>query len=181
MQMPEQSSASLIKTRFIPSRFILIASLLFVLVFISIAAINRVFTKAPGVTFTTITGKKIALKNLRGKPVVVTFWATDCPACIKEIPHLIDLYTQYHKQGLEIIAVAMYYDPPNHVVTITEDQQLPYNIALDLKAEHAHAFGDVQLIPSTFLISPDGLIDLKKTGAFDPAEMKTRIETLIKG
>ena len=179
--MPEQFPPSILKTRFTASRFILLASLLLVLVFISIATINRVSTRPPDVTFTTITGKKIALKDLRGKPVIVTFWATDCPACIKEIPHLIDLYTQYHKQGLEIIAVAMYYDPPNHVVTMTEDQQLPYNVALDLKAEHAYAFGDVQLIPSTFLISPDGLIALKKTGAFDPAEMKTRIETLLKG
>ena len=179
--MPEQFPPSILKTRFTASRFILLASLLLVLVFISIATINRVSTRPPDVTFTTITGKKIALKDLRGKPVIVTFWATDCPACIKEIPHLIDLYTQYHKQGLEIIAVAMYYDPPNHVVTMTEDQQLPYNVALDLKAEHAHAFGDVQLIPSTFLISPDGLIDIKKTGAFDPAEIKTRIETLTLG
>jgi len=56
-------------------------------------------------------------------------------------------------QGLEIIAVAMYYDPPNHVITLAEDLQLPYHVALDLKAEHAHTFGDVQLIPSTFLIS----------------------------
>lgn len=179
--MPEQFPPSIAKTRFIPFQFILLASLLFVLVFISIAAINRISIKSPDVTFTTITGKKIALKELRGKPVIVTFWATDCPGCIKEIPHLIDLYTQYHKQGLEIIAVAMYYDPPNHVVTMTEDHQLPYNVALDLKAEHAHAFGDVQLIPSTFLISPDGLITLKKTGAFDPAEMKARIETLTLG
>jgi peroxiredoxin len=174
--MPEQ-----FPPRFIASRFILLVSLLLALAFISIDAINRVSTKAPDVTFATITGKKIALKDLRGKPVIVTFWATDCPACIKEIPDLIDLYTQYHKQGLEIIAVAMYYDPPNHVVTLTENLQLPYNVALDLKAENAHAFGDVQLTPSTFLISPDGSFALKKTGAFEPEEMKTRIETLTKG
>jgi peroxiredoxin len=179
--MPEQSSASLIKMRFTAYRSILVASLLLGLAIISINEINRVSTQAPDVTFTTITGRAIALKDLRSKPVIVTFWATDCPACIKEIPDLIDLYTQYHKQGLEIIAVAMYYDPPNHVVTMTENQQLPYNVALDLQAEHAHAFGNVQLIPSTFLISPDGLIDLKKTGAFDPAEMKTRIETFTLG
>jgi peroxiredoxin len=172
--MPEQFPRS-------TSRIILLTSLLLILAFISLDAINRVSSKAPDVTFTTITGKKIALKNLRSKPVIVTFWATDCPGCIKEIPDLIDLYTHYHKQGLEIIAVAMYYDPPNHVVTMTEDQQLPYDVALDLKAEHAHAFGDVQLIPSTILISPDGLINLKKTGTFDSAEMKKRIETLIKG
>jgi peroxiredoxin len=175
--MPEQFPSSTVG-----SRFILLASLLLALVFISIASITRIPTKkAPDVTFTTITGKKIALKDLRGKPAIITFWATDCPACIKEIPDLIDLHTHYHQQGLEIIAVAMYYDPPNHVITLTEDLQLPYHVALDLKAELAHAFGDVQLTPSTFLITPDGLIDLKKTGAIDPAEMKTRIETLTKG
>ena len=179
--MPEQFTSPNVMTRFIASRFILISSLSIALVFISIVAINCVSTTAPDVTFTTITGKKIALKDLRGKPVIVAFWATDCPGCIKEIPRLIDLYTQYHAHGLEIIAVAMYYDPPDHVVAMTRDRQLPYNVSLDLKSEQAHAFGDVQLIPKTFLITPDGLIALKKTGAFDHAEMKTRIETLLKG
>jgi len=172
--MPEQFPRS-------TSRIILLTSLLLMLAFISLDVINRVSTKAPDVTFTTITGKKIALKELRGKPVIVTFWATDCPACIKEIPDLIELYTQYHKQGLEIIAVAMYYDPPNHVIALTEDLKLPYHVALDLAAEHARAFGDVQLIPSTFLINPDGSFALKKTGAFDPAEIKTHIQKLTKG
>lgn len=178
--MPEPLHLFTVKWRVIASRFILLMSLSIVLVF-SINAITRVSSTAPDVAFTTITGKKIILKNLRGKPVIVTFWATDCPTCIKEIPQLIDLYTQYHSQGLEIIAVAMYYDPPNHVVTMTENLQLPYNVSLDLKAELAHAFGDVQLTPGTFLISPDGLFALKKTGAFDPTEMKTHIETLLKG
>ncbi|MGZ4982242.1 MAG: peroxiredoxin family protein, partial [Methylobacter sp.] len=72
---------------------------------------SKTITSAPDVTFTTITGQKIALKDFRGKPVIVTFWATDCPSCIQEIPDLIDLYTQYHAAGLEMIAVAMYYDP----------------------------------------------------------------------
>ena len=142
---------------------------------------NNPPSPAPDLTLTTITSKKIALKELRGKPVIVTFWATDCPGCLKEIPHLIDLYTHYHQQGLEIIAVAMAYDPPNHVIALTEDLQLPYNVVLDLNAEIAHAFGDVQLTPCTFLISPKGLITLQKTGVFDPAEMKTLIETLTKG
>ena len=174
--MPEPFRATIVNTR-----SILAASVLLVLAFISVVAINRVPTQAPDVTFTTITGKKIALKKLRGKPVIVTFWATNCPGCIKEIPDLIDLHRQYHKQGLEIIAVAMYYDPPNHVIALTEDLKLPYHVALDLASEHAGAFGDVQLIPSTFLINPDGSFAIRKTGAFDPAEIKTHIQTLTKG
>jgi len=179
--MPEQFPSSLEKTRSTTYRLIFLASLLLILVFMSKDLLKHLASKAPDETFITIKGKKIALKDLHGKSVIVTFWATDCPACIKEIPDFIDLYKQYHKQGLEIIAVAMYYDPPNHVVTLTEERQLPYDVALDLKAEHVQAFGGVQLIPSTFLIAPDGSFALKKTGAVDPVEMKALIEKLFKG
>ena len=64
---------------------------------------------APDIEFTTVDGKKIDLKTLKGKPVLVTFWATSCPGCIKEMPHLIELYHELHNKGLEIIGVAMPY------------------------------------------------------------------------
>lgn len=136
-------------------------------------------TPAPNVHFTTIKNKSIELAALKGKPVLVTFWATDCPGCIAEIPHLIDLYQQYHPQGLEIIAVAMYYDPPNHVVNMSQAKQIPYDVALDLHADHAKAFGRVQLTPTTFLINPEGYITLQKIGEFDLDDMKQRIEKLL--
>lgn len=179
--MPEQFTSSTKKMRSTTYRLIFLVSLLLILVFISKDLLKHLASKAPDENFVTIKGKNIALKDLRGKSVIVTFWATDCPACVKEIPDFIDLYKQYHKQGLEIIAVAMYYDPPNHVVTLTEEQQLPYDVTLDLKAEHVHAFGNVQFIPSTFLIAPDGSFALKKTGAIDSDEMKALIEKLLKG
>ena len=179
--MPKQLPATAIKTRFSGYRLIVLTTLILALALLFIAALNNSSSQSPDVTFITLTGQKIALKALRGKPVIITFWATDCPGCIKEMPHLINLYNQYHPQGLEMIAVAMHYDPPNHVIAMTQDQQLPYHVALDLTAEHAHAFGDVQLIPSTFLITPDGLIALKKTGVFDPAEIKTLIKPFTKG
>lgn len=153
---------------------------LFLLLVILIGC-SKTISQAPEVTFTTITGQKIALKEMRGKPVIVTFWATDCPACIKEIPDLIDLYAQYHAAGLEMIAVAMYYDPPNHVVDMTKAKQLPYNVALDLNSELADAFGGVLFTPSTFLIAPDGSVVKKATGLFDLAKMKTAIDLLLKG
>jgi len=102
-------------------------------------------------TFATIYRQKNCLERFtRQTGLCVTFWATDCPGCIKEIPDLIDLYTQYHKQGLEIIAVAMYYDPPNHVVTMTEEQRLPYDVAAGTyRAETRQAFGECAIdIPS---------------------------------
>jgi len=136
-------------------------------------------TYAPSASFTTITGKKIELAKLQGKPVIVTFWATDCENCIKEIPHLIDLHQQFHSKGLEIIAIAMYYDPPNHVVTMAKAKQIPYDVALDLKAKHAKIFGHIELTPSTFLISSTGRIVMQKTGLFDMQTMKQKIESML--
>lgn len=71
--------------------------------------------------------------DLHGKPLIITFWATSCPSCVKEIPHLIALYEQYHPQGIEIIAIAMTYDPPNRVVSMTQEKKLPYHVVLDIK------------------------------------------------
>lgn len=136
---------------------------------------------APDVTFSTITGKKIDLKTLHGKPVVVTFWATDCPGCIKEIPHLIEVYNDYHEKGLEMIAVAMFYDPPNHVVAMSKAKQLPYDVALDLQAKNARAFGDVRLTPTTFLINPNSKIVMRNTGQFNVQDLKQRIEIMLEG
>jgi peroxiredoxin len=138
-------------------------------------------TLAPDIGFTTVTGKQVALKSLQGKPVLVTFWATDCPGCIEEIPHLIELYNAYHAKGLEIIAVAMPFDVPSRVMAMREAKQLPYDVALDLQAMAAHAFGDVRLTPTTFLIGPDGKVLLQKIGTFDLADMRSRIETLLQG
>jgi peroxiredoxin len=134
---------------------------------------------APEVTFTTITGKKIALREWRGKPAIVAFWATDCPSCMLEIPHLVGLYRQFHDHGLEMIAVAMAYDPPNHVVAMTQDRQLPYDVALDLNSAHALAFGDVQFTPTTFLITPEGKIAERSVGVFDYESWQNRIAAML--
>jgi hypothetical protein len=64
---------------------------------------------------------------------------------------------------------------------MTQAKQIPYDVVLDLKSEHAMAFGQVQLTPSTFLIGFEGNLIMKKTGRVDQAELKTRIETLLKG
>ena len=133
---------------------------------------------APSETFETISGQPIQLSSLIGKPVLITFWATDCPACVREIPHLIDLYQQYHAKGLEIIAVSMYYDIPSHVVEMTRMKQIPYPVTLDISAQHAKAFGQVMLTPTTFLIDAKGIILDKFIGKL-PNTIASQIEHLL--
>lgn len=135
----------------------------------------------PGGEFTTLAGKSFSFGSLRGQPVLVTFWATDCPSCLKEIPDLIDLYRSFHAQGLAMVAINMYYDPPNRVFAMVEEQHIPYDVVLDIYGRHAHEFGNVQLTPTTFLFDAGGRQVFQKTGSFDTADLKQRIKQLLKG
>lgn len=113
-------------------------------------------TSAPNVTFTTIEGKKIAMADLKGKVVLVNFWATNCLSCIKEMPALIDMYKRYHQRGLELVAVAMPDDPPAQVANYVNHQKLPFYVMHDGFAEMTKEFGDVNVTPTTFIFDKQG-------------------------
>jgi peroxiredoxin len=154
---------------------ILIAAVLGAIVF---AAYARFFeTKsAPNVTFTSIKGEKIEPAALRGRVVLVNFWATDCPVCVKEMPRLVRTYTKYESQGLEVIAVAMRYDPPNYVLNYTEKNALPFKVALDPMGELAKAFDNVKLTPTTIVIDKRGNVVTRILGEPDFGKLEALIE-----
>jgi len=121
-------------------------------------------SNAPDLTFTDIKGEKISAASLRGKVVMVNFWATSCTTCIAEMPHMVSTYNKYKEQGLEFIAVAMKYDPPNYVLNYAETRQLPFNVVLDVTGGLAQAYGDVVLTPTTFVIDKQGKIIKRYVG-----------------
>src|SRR4030042_7109610 len=131
---------------------------------------------APAATFTTLEGKPIVLADLRGKVVLVNFWATSCPGCIKEMPGMVETYKQYKDRGFEIVAVAMRYDPPNYVANFVQTRQLPFPVALDVNGEHARAFGNVQLTPTSFIIGTEGRILEQKLGELDFVKLKALLD-----
>ncbi|MDP2112363.1 MAG: TlpA disulfide reductase family protein [Thiobacillus sp.] len=131
---------------------------------------------APAATFTTLEGRSIVLGELRGKVVLVNFWATSCPGCIKEMPGMVETYNQYKDRGFEIVAVAMRYDPPNYVVNFVRTRQLPFPVVLDVDGEHARAFGNVQITPTSFIIGKDGRILEQKLGELDFVRLKALLD-----
>lgn len=131
---------------------------------------------APQAAFTTLKGEQIALDSLRGKVVLVNFWATSCPGCIKEMPELVNVHQKYHSRGLETIAVAMSYDPPEYVKLFTEKNGLPFTVALDAGGAAAQAFGDVRLTPTTFVIDKQGKIIQRYVGEPDFGQLHALIE-----
>lgn len=131
---------------------------------------------APAVTFTSIKGEKLATSDLRGRVLLVNFWATDCAICLKEMPRLVQTYTRYQPQGLELIAVAMRYDPPNYVLDYVEKNALPFKVALDPRGELAKAFDDVSLTPTTIVIDRKGNIVARILGEPDFEKLEALIE-----
>lgn len=135
---------------------------------------------APDVTFTTIEGKKIAMADLKGKMVIVNFWATDCPGCIKEMPALVQTYKNYQAQGLEIIAVAMPYDPPAQVANYMRAKQLPFPVMHDGFSEMTEKFGGVSLVPTSYIFNKKGERIQRTIGELDFAKLDQLIQQELK-
>lgn len=134
---------------------------------------------APQVTFTDLAGNKISMQSLRGKMVLVNFWATTCPGCVEEMPHIIETYQQYHDKGFEVIAVAMSYDPPSYVLRFVQQRGLPFPVTLDVQGDLAHQFDDVKLTPTSFLIDKDGNVVEQTIGSLDFVKLRSRLDKAL--
>lgn len=112
--------------------------------------------ETPNAVFTTIKGEEISMASLKGKVVLVNFWATSCTSCVAEMPALIETYHQYQEKGLEIIAVAMPYDPPAQVVAFAEQKHLPFPVMHDGYGYITRQFGSVNVTPTAYLYNKAG-------------------------
>lgn len=132
----------------------------------------------PAVSFTDIDGGQHQLTDYKGQPILMIFWATDCPGCIKEMPELIALHEDYANEGLAMISVAMPHDYPEHIKAMRKDKGLPYLITWDEDGTISAAFDNVRVTPTHFLISPEGEIVMRKIGVLKMAELKQKLATM---
>lgn len=135
---------------------------------------------APEVRFSTLKGELVNTSDLRGKVVLVNFWATSCAPCIKEIPALAATYERLRDRGFETIAVAMDYDPPARVKDYAEQNRLPFMVALDPRGDIARRFGEIRLVPTTFIIDRHGAIIHSHLGELDFATLAPLLEKALK-
>ena len=133
----------------------------------------------PDISLHAVDGRVLKLSEYRDRPLLVTFWATTCRSCMEEMPQLVRLYRKLAPRGLGMIAIAMSYDPPDRVLAVRNERRLPYPVALDIHADAAHAFGDVELTPTTFLFAPDGRLVYSKTGVLDMDRLQQDILGLL--
>jgi thiol-disulfide isomerase/thioredoxin len=117
--------------------------------------------QAKGFLFTDSTGKKLTLSDYRGKWVLINFWATWCPPCLKEIPDLVSLYES--RKDVMVIGVAMDYRDPKTVLKFVDSLSISYPIVFGDK-KIAAQIGPVSMLPTTYLFNPAGQPAAYKVG-----------------
>lgn len=118
--------------------------------------------KAPDITIETAQGQSINLSKPM-KPILVNFWATSCPGCIKEMPDLAKMKLALGDR-FELVAVSMDYDPAEQVQNFIKNNPYPFIFKMDTDGAIAKAFGNILLTPTSFLIAPNGKIVYKHIG-----------------
>lgn len=134
---------------------------------------------APEVRFTSLGGQHFSTSDLRGKVVLVNFWATSCAVCVREMPMLTETWRRFAPRGYEMVAVAMSYDHPNLVADYVRRNELPFRIALDLEGHLARQWGDIKATPTTFVVDRRGRIVKRYVGEPDASELRALIEKTL--
>lgn len=119
---------------------------------------------APDFQAQNLDWQTISLSDLRGKPVLLNFWATWCPPCREEMPYLQQIHEEWSGEGLIVLAVNIG-ESPAAVEEFAQVYNLTLPILLDINGAAAQVY-NVTAIPATFFIDRDGIIQKKVVGAF---------------
>jgi peroxiredoxin len=116
-------------------------------------------------TLNDLSGKKVTLSSFKNKKaVILSFWATWCPYCVREIPKLKELHSKFKDRNLEIISINIAAnDPISRVIEFEKKQKLPYPVLYDKDQTISRTYA-VSGIPVTLIINPDGLIVFRGYG-----------------
>ena len=125
---------------------------------------------APDFTVSDIEGLRHRLSDYRGRDVLVVFWATWCPACKMEIPHLIELREIFDEDELAILAISN--ETAEHLRQFAASAAINYSVVPLGDASLSSPFGDVRSIPTTFFIDRNGIIKLAAEGLVSAEESK---------
>ena len=134
---------------------------------------------APSIGYTLLDGRQSSVDQLRGKVVLVNFWATDCAPCVQEMPQFVALHEKFKARGYETLAVAMRHDPPALVIRFAEQRRLPFGVVIDNTGAVAKSFDEVQVTPTSVLINKRGEIARRIVGEPDFAALNALVEKLL--
>ena len=158
----------------------IVCSLLFAQVgFAAPAAQQRsiVNSQAPEIARADLNGRRIALKNLRGKVVLLNFWATWCAPCLIEMPIFSKWQQQYEASGLQVIGISMD-DDAAPVRKLIGKLKPTYPVAMG-DAKLGEVYGGVMGLPLTYLIDRRGRVRARFQGEVDPASIEKQLKLML--
>ena len=132
---------------------------------------------APEFSFETFDGDELSLSGLRGKVVMVDFWASWCPPCRREAPVLAAVYREYDPEAVEFVGVDIW-DDEKDARAYLERYGVTYPNGLDVGGVIAIDFG-VTGIPEKYLIDRDGQVQRKFVGPVDAATLRGLLDELL--
>jgi thiol-disulfide isomerase/thioredoxin len=135
-------------------------------------------TPAPDFTLERLDGGSMKLSDLRGKAVLLNFWATWCGPCKIETPWLVELQNQYGSEGLQVVGVAMDDSGKDEIAKFTKDMGVNYPVLLGKEAV-GDEYGGVPALPETFFIGRDGKIVDRIIGLKGRAEIEDSIKKAL--
>jgi cytochrome c biogenesis protein CcmG, thiol:disulfide interchange protein DsbE len=137
--------------------------------------------QAPDFELKSLQGESVQLSTLRGRPVLISLWASWCPPCKAEMPAFEKIYRQYADQGFTVLAVdASNQDSLADAQAFVQANGLTFPVLLDSDG-HVSALYNLRSLPTSFFISGDGVIrEVVVGGPISEAGLQIRVEQLIK-
>jgi peroxiredoxin len=132
---------------------------------------------APDFTLPDLSDKPLTLSSLRGKVVLLDFWATWCTPCREEIPEFVKLQDKYRDQGLQIVGISMD-DGPEPVRDFYKKFQMNYPVVMG-DAKTGSAYGGVLGLPIAFVVDQQGKIVSRHIGATDVSVLEKEVVALL--
>jgi peroxiredoxin len=135
--------------------------------------------KAPDFQLKTLNGTNVKLSELQGKKVILNFWATWCPPCKAEIPHMQDFYESNDKSKVEILAVNLTTSEknPGKIKEFISERNVTFPVLLDQDGEIGDQYR-AMTIPTSYLIDSNGIVRKKIVGPMDKELMEQLIESV---
>lgn len=133
---------------------------------------------APDFELQDLDGKTVSLSGLRGRPVLLNFWATWCPPCQAEMPYLQQVFEEWQGKELAVLTVDIG-ESRSTVNNYLQSYKLSLPVLLDIKKTVAYKYG-FRYVPTTFFIDRDGIIQRMRVGPFPSKEaIDAYIEEII--